>query len=542
MTPVSRLKSRMFSTLAAAALFAAPLAAGAETTSSLGFSPFAQAVAEAALPLDEVAAFYRETGYAPVWTGQSVAEKARLTALLKAIQHADEHGLPTSAYDTTELMAMMRHISSPRAQGRVEVELTNLFLTYAHQIQTGILEPSSIDKLMTRDPHRRDPVELLTGFLAADNPDAYMHSLIPSSDEYARLMHKKFEIERLIERGGWGPQVQASALKPGEQGASVVQLRNRLIAMGYLGRSATMTYDAEIQKAVQAFQENMGLNADGVAGPATIEAINVPATERLKSIVVAMERERWLSIDRKNRYIWVNLTDFTARIVDGGEITFETRSVIGATSYDRRTPEFSDVMEHMVINPSWYVPKSITRNEYLPAMIESQGAAASHLQIIDGAGRVVPRETINWEAVSTGYFPFDLKQPPSGGNALGLVKFMFPNKHNIYLHDTPSKSLFAREVRAFSHGCIRLQDPFDFAYALLAEQEEDPVDFFQSILRTGRETTVMLEHPVPVHLVYRTAFSDLRGHMGYRADIYGRDAKLWEALQDAGVRVPGINS
>ena len=542
MTPVSRLKTRLLSTLAAAALCAAPLVANAETTSSLGFSPFAQAVAEAALPLDEVAAFYRETGYAPVWTGQSAAEKARLTALLKAIQHADEHGLPTGAYDTTELLAMMRHISSPREQGRVEVELTNLFLTYAHQIQTGILEPSSIDKLMTRDPHRRDPVELLTGFLAADNPDAYMHSLIPSSDEYARLMHKKFEIERLIERGGWGPQVQASALKPGEQGASVVQLRNRLIAMGYLGRSATMTYDAEIQKAVQAFQENMGLNADGVAGPATIEAINVPATERLKSIVVAMERERWLSIDRKNRYIWVNLTDFTARIVDGGEITFETRSVIGATSYDRRTPEFSDVMEHMVINPSWYVPKSITRNEYLPAMIESQGAAASHLQIIDGAGRVVPRETINWEAVSTGYFPFDLKQPPSGGNALGLVKFMFPNKHNIYLHDTPSKSLFAREVRAFSHGCIRLQDPFDFAYALLAEQEEDPVDFFQSILRTGRETTVMLEHPVPVHLVYRTAFSDLRGHMGYRADVYGRDAKLWEALQDAGVRVPGINS
>ncbi|MEZ5767466.1 MAG: L,D-transpeptidase family protein [Paracoccaceae bacterium] len=542
MTPVSRLKTRLLSTIAAVALCAAPLAAGAQTQSSLGFSAFAQAVAEAALPLDEVAAFYRETGYTPVWTGQTAPEKARLTALLKAILHADEHGLPKSAYDTTQLTEMMRHISSPREQGKVEVELTNLFLTYAHQIQTGILEPSSIDKLMTRDPHRRDPVELLTGFIEAENPDAYMHSLIPQSDEYARLMHKKFEIERLVERGGWGPQVQVSALAPGDQGASVVQLRNRLIAMGYLGRSATMTYDAEIQKAVQEFQENMGLNADGVAGPATIEALNVPASERLKSIVVAMERERWLSIDRQDRYIWVNLTDFTARIVDGGEITFETRSVIGATAYDRRTPEFSDVMEHMVINPSWHVPKSIVRNEYLPAMIASQGAAAGHLQIIDGAGRVVPRETINWEAVSTGYFPFDLKQPPSGGNALGRVKFMFPNQHNVYLHDTPSKSLFAREVRAFSHGCIRLQDPFDFAYALLAEQEDDPVEFFQSILNTGRETTVMLEHPVPVHLVYRTAFSDLRGHMGYRADIYGRDAKLWEALQAAGVTVPELGS
>ena len=538
----SRLKMRLLSTMAAVALFTAPISAGAETASSLGFSAFAQAVAEAALQHDEVAAFYRETGYTPIWTGQSEAEKARLTALLKAILHADEHGLPKSAYDTTQLTRMMRNIASPRDQGRVEVDLTNLFLTYAHQIQTGILEPRSIDKLMTRDPHRRDPVELLTGFLEAENPDAYMHSLIPPSDEYARLMHKKFELERLIVRGGWGPQVQAGALKPGEQGAGVVQLRNRLIAMGYLGRSATMTYDGEIQRSVQLFQENMGLNADGVAGPATIEAINVPASERLRSIVVAMERERWLSIDRQGRYVWVNLTDFTARIVDGGEIIFETRSVVGANSFDRRTPEFSDVMEHMVINPSWYVPKSITRNEYLPAMIESQGAAAGHLQIIDGAGRVVPRETIDWEAVSTGYFPFDLKQPPSGGNALGRVKFMFPNQHNIYLHDTPSKSLFTREVRAFSHGCVRLQDPFDFAYALLAAQEEDPVGVFQSILRTGRETTVKLETPLPVHLVYRTAFSDLRGHMGYRADIYGRDAKLWAALQEAGVSLPGLGS
>jgi len=551
MTPLSRLKTRLLSTIAAAAIlaapiFAAPMAAAAETasstSSSLGFSAFAQAVAEAALRHDEVAAFYRETGYEPVWTGQTEAEKTRLTALLKAIMHAEEHGLPQSAYDTTQLTAMMRNISSPRDQGRVEVDLTNLFLTYAHQIQTGILEPSSIDKLMTRNPHRRDPVELLTGFLEAENPDAFMHSLIPSSDEYARLMHKKFEIERLVERGGWGPQVQAGALKPGEQGPGVVQLRNRLIAMGYLGRSATMTYDAEIQRAVQLFQENMGLNADGVAGPATIEAINVPALERLKSVVVAMERERWLSIDRKDRYIWVNLTDFTARIVDGGEITFETRSVVGANTFDRRTPEFSDVMEHMVINPSWYVPKSIARNEYVPAMIASQGTAAGHLQILDGAGRVIPRETIDWTVVTPSYFPFDLKQPPSGGNALGRVKFMFPNKHNIYLHDTPSKSLFSREVRAFSHGCVRLQKPFDFAYALLAAQEEDPEGTFQSILRTGRETTVKLETPLPVHLVYRTAFSDLRGHMGYRADIYGRDAKLWSALQDTGVSLPGLGS
>ncbi|MEJ2023264.1 MAG: L,D-transpeptidase family protein [Maritimibacter sp.] len=188
------------------------------------------------------------------------------------------------------------------------------------------------------------------------------------------------------------------------------------------------------------------------------------------------------------------------------------------------------------------MPRSIATNEYLPNMIQSQGQTARHLQLVDGRGNVVSRESIDWEAVTPAKFPFDLKQPPSRGNALGLVKFMFPNPYNIYLHDTPSKSLFARETRTFSHGCVRLGDPFDFAYALLAEQEDDPVSFFQSILRTGRETQVDLVNPVPVHLVYRTAFSNLRGEMSYRRDMYGRDAMVWSALQAAGVTLPGGES
>ncbi|WP_281841495.1 L,D-transpeptidase family protein [Sinisalibacter aestuarii] len=519
--------------------FAQPVQA--ENT-DLKFPAFAQAVAEAALGDSEVAAYYRANGYAPIWTGATEAERARLQALLKAILSASDHGLPVAAYDTTELTRMMRDISSPRAQGEVEVALTHLFLTYAHQIQTGILTPSDIDPGMTRDPHRRDGTEILNAFTAAENPEAFMHSLVPGSDEYARLMHKKFELERLIERGGWGQQVQAGALKPGESGLAVVQLRNRLIAMGYLSRSATITYDAAIQGAVQRFQEDAGLNADGVAGPATIDAINVPMEERLRSVIVAMERERWLSIDRSKRYIWVNLTDFTARVVDAGSITFETRSVVGQNRSDTRTPEFSDVMEHLIINPSWYVPRSISVGEYLPGMIASGGSGSGHLQLIDGAGRVVPRSAVNWEAYTPASFPYDLKQPPSRGNALGLVKFMFPNQHNVYLHDTPTKYLFDHETRAYSHGCIRLQKPFDFAYVLLAAQESDPKTFFQDILVTGRETQVNLVDPVPVHLVYRTAFSDLRGHMSYRADVYGRDAKVWAALEAAGVHLPGYES
>ncbi|HMS95857.1 MAG TPA: L,D-transpeptidase family protein, partial [Tabrizicola sp.] len=162
------------------------------------------------------------------------------------------------------------------------------------------------------------------------------------------------------------------------------------------------------------------------------------------------------------------------------------------------------------------------------------------LQVIDGRGRVVPRDAVDFTAYSAGTFPFDMRQPPSDGNALGLVKFMFPNPHNIYLHDTPSKSLFDKEVRAFSHGCIRVARPFDLAYFLLGMQSADPEGLFQNHLDTGKETQVDLEHPLPVHLVYFTAYPDAKGRMTYRNDIYGRDAHLFEALVEAGVVIPGV--
>jgi murein L,D-transpeptidase YcbB/YkuD len=191
-------------------------------------------------------------------------------------------------------------------------------------------------------------------------------------------------------------------------------------------------------------------------------------------------------------------------------------------------------MEHMVINPTWHVPRSITVKEYLPKM-QANRNAAGHLRLYDSRGREVSRGAVNFGAYSARSFPFALKQPPSGSNALGLVKFMFPNKWNIYLHDTPQKELFSREKRDFSHGCIRLQQPFEFAYELLSRQEADPKAFFHSVLGTGRETYVQLEEHVPVHLIYRTAVTRADGRMQYRSDVYGRDARIWEALERAGV-------
>ena len=252
-----------------------------------------------------------------------------------------------------------------------------------------------------------------------------------------------------------------------------------------------------------------------------------------------MERERWINRPRGERHIWVNITDFTAKIIDNGVETFSTRSVVGARASDRVTPEFSDVMEFMVINPSWYVPRSIITKEYLP-QLQANPNAARNLLITDSRGRVVDRSTADFSGYTANNFPYSMREPPSQGNALGLVKFMFPNRHNIYLHDTPSKSLFGREVRAYSHGCVRLADPFDFAYALLARQTSDPQEFFQSRLRTGREQRVDLADPVPVHLIYRTAYTQAEGRTQYRRDIYGRDGRIWNALAREGVALRAI--
>jgi murein L,D-transpeptidase YcbB/YkuD len=207
--------------------------------------------------------------------------------------------------------------------------------------------------------------------------------------------------------------------------------------------------------------------------------------------------------------------------------------------HDRRSPEFSDEMEHMVINPSWYVPRSIITKEYLPKL-QANPYAVSHIELTDSRGRVVNRGAVDFTQFSKRSFPFAMRQPPSKSNALGLVKFMFPNKYNIYLHDTPQKHLFARETRAYSHGCIRLAKPFEFAYTILSRQESDPKGYFHSVLNTGKETKVVLDQKIPVHIIYRTAFTTPRGQTEFRRDVYGRDAKIWKALERVGVALPTV--
>lgn len=502
---------------------------------------FKQSVAAATYGSEHLGTFYRENAYQPVWTGDGPAFQARRAALISALRNTDVHGLPSGRYDVAALIEQMSQAKTRQDLAQVEVAMSRAFLKLARDLQSGIVRPSDIDaEFMVRKVERPDPVATLSGLIGAE-PNAYLRGLAPASPQYRALQKEKMNLEALLAQGGWGAGIPSGKLELGSEGQGVIALRNRLVAMGYMRPSAGRGFDTTMQSAVQAFQAAHGLKQDGVAGPGTIEEMNRSVSDRLKSVIVALERERWLPEKRGTRHVLVNQTDFSAKIVDDGRITFETRAVIGKNTHDRQSPEFSDEMEHMVINPSWYVPRSIIGKEYLPKL-QANPYAVGHLEITDRRGRVVNRGAVDFTQYSRRNFPFAMRQPPSTKNALGLVKFMFPNKYNIYLHDTPQKSLFARETRAFSHGCIRLAQPFDFAYALLAKQEENPKAFFHRVLDTKRETKVELEQKVPVHLIYRTAFVGADGKAQFRRDVYGRDAKIWKALNRAGVVLPGVQS
>ena len=506
----------------------------AEIAVAQQFPAFRQTLAESVASDAKTSGFYRERDYAPLWTGAEHAE--RRTALLNALARAHEHGLPSARYDAPGLIAAFEAVESERDRARLEAKVTKVFLQYARDITSGVLDPRQIDRSIVRALPRPDPEKLLTEF-AGSAPVTFIRNLAPKAPEYARLFRARQELEGVIAAGGWGPTVPEARFTPGTSGREVIALRNRLIAMGYLARSATASYDASLQSAVLNFQINHGLEADGIAGAATVRALNVPPEERLKSVIVAMERERWLNIPRGDRHIWVNLTDFTSKIIDHDQVTFETVSVIGAQVSDRQTPEFSDKMTYMEINPDWTLPRSIIARSYWGALASG---GARHLQIVDARGRVVPREAVNFARYTPANFPFNVRQPPGPSNALGEVKFMFPNPYAIYLHDTPERHLFRTTVRTHSSGCIRLNDPRDFAYELLSRQTSDPQGLYHSTLNTRQQTRVYLDEPVPVHLVYRTAFTNVRGALNFRDDMYGRDAKIYDALLRAGAVENGL--
>lgn len=484
----------------------------------------------------EAKQFYANNKFQPIWVGSK--NKARMKALINAVSTASEHGLPTAQYQILELKSALSKARGTDGAA-AEAFATKIFLKYAHDLSSGVLEPKKVDKEIAVQPPRRSELALLDA-ISRSSPSGFFKALAPKHPEYARLIKEKRRLEKILGQGGYGPKVPVATLKPGTSSKNITKMRARLSALGYGRLGADPAFDDRLKKVVQQFQTDYGLSVDGVAGPGTIKVMNTSAEHRLRQVLVNLERERWMNRARGKRYIVVNLADFSFNLYDNDRVSFTSATVIGKVAKDR-TPEFHDEMTHMVVNPTWHVPRSIAGKEYLPILKKDPGFLARRgMRMVGSNGKAVNPANVNLADYNEKNFPYRIKQKSSKGNALGLVKFIFPNKYNIYLHDTPSKSLFKRETRAFSHGCIRVQKPFEFAYKLLDKQTSDPEGAFKGWLKTGREQYVNLEQPVPVYLNYRTAFFKENGRVNYRKDIYGRDKTIFNALSKAGVALEAV--
>jgi len=496
-------------------------------------------VAKAGKNAKGIKAFYASINYKPIWVGNK--NKARRKALMAALKSSGDHGLPTARYNVKQLDAALKSARGAQNIGAAEVLATKTYLQYAHDVSSGAVNPKKIDPELAVDRPRRGDEALLAA-LVKSSPANFIKSLQPQSKEYQLLMAEKKKLERALGAAGGVQTIPTRTLKLGSSNTSVVLLRQRLTTLGYGNLGNAPKFDAELKAAVQKFQTASGLSADGVAGPGTIGRLNQGPQDKLVKVLVNLERERWMNFPRGDRNVFVNQASFTVYLMDNGRASFETRAVIGKRKEDR-TPEFYDEMTHLVVNPTWHVPRSIAGKEYLPIIRKDPGfLKRRNMVMISQSGKSVNPASVNLSGYNAKTFPYYIKQRPDPKNALGRVKFMFPNKYNIYLHDTPSKSLFNREVRAFSHGCVRLQKPFEFAHKLLEKQTSNPKGAFNAWLETGKEQYVNLAAPVPVYLTYRTAYFGDAQSASFYPDIYGRDAKVFRALSKAGVSLRAVQS
>ncbi|WBU65428.1 L,D-transpeptidase family protein [Paracoccus aerodenitrificans] len=505
-----------------------PAAAQAFPAPKLEFSAFEMQLAQTVASDPGLAAFYGAHDLKPVFTGPGA--ESRRNALIEAVSTAPDHGLPPDRYATAGL-----NLSGDAMDVASEVSFARLLSRWANDVSNGLVDPAGTAAMNKREVIPVDMEALLVEMTTGD-PAAALAELPPQDPAYLQLMEMLAGQARLIAPAGT-PMVSEGLYRPGSQGQGVRDLRTRLQAIGFAPETPPedeQVFDENLRQTVAEYQKAAGLPVDGIAGPKTIGQLNGTSTgPQTRRLMIAMERLRWLNgHDLNTRMIWVNIPSYMAEIREDGRATFTTRVVVGESDPDWQTPEFSDRMEFVVPNPSWNVPRSIAAESYLPRL-RANRYAVSHLDVVDRRGRVIPRENIDFSQYSDRNFPYFLRQKPSPDNALGLVKFLFPNKWNIYLHDTPSKGLFGNSNRAASHGCIRVARPFDLAYELLRGNSDNPQALFQRMLDTGEEKWLKLDDTIPVHLVYFTSIPGPDGQLLNYRDIYGRDGPLWAAMQKA---------
>lgn len=488
---------------------------------------------------DALSRFYRERNYTLAWS-----HAADRLALLKTIAAAERHGLAPADYNLGQLERVATRDTSEldaEAQADIDLLLTDSALLLASHLRHGKVNAESLHPEPSADHPDRNIENLLTRALESGDVGVALSRLAPSDPGYQQLLDARAFMAALMGTP-WQSIGEGTTIRPGGVDMRLTLIRQRLSALGdhavvddHRARVGIPRYDPELVQAVQRFQARHGLDDDGLIGRDTLAALNLTPSERLARIDANLERWRWLPDTPGDTHIVVNIAGFELTMIRNGEVVLRTRVIVGRPY--RPTPLFSDSIRHLVFNPSWTVPRSIMIEDQLPIIRQNPGYLRNlGFSLYRGWGpdrEPVDPDSVDWWALSEDYFPFQLIQEPGPSNALGQVKFMFPNEFDVYLHDTPARHLFSRSRRSFSSGCIRVENSLELARQLLKHQNGWSPNRLSSVLDSRELTTVHLQTPVPVHLEYWTAWVDEAGTLQLRDDIYQRNGAVIAALETA---------
>lgn len=486
---------------------------------------------------DQVSRYYWQRDFRPAWFNRD-GILIEASELLHMLRRAESEGLPLSDYPLAAIeQRLFGVIDDPLQLAQLDLLLTDSFFHYSLNVHSGRFDPRRAggDWFIPYTP--LDAAALLTPALEQQNLLALLTGLPPPHAGYRRLRAALLHYRAIAAQGGWPAVEGGEILRPGAREPRVAQLRRRLWLSGDLPSAQVAEperFDGALRRAVRQFQQRHGLQADGSVGAATLAVLNVPVEARIRQIEANMERWRWLPRQLEPRHIRVNMAGYELQVIEGEQTVLHMRVIVGRDY--RQTPVFTSAMTSLVLNPHWYVPRSIFRDDILPRLRrdpEYLGRLGMRLfSSLNGNGSEVDAASVDWATVDGDSFPYILRQGPGPQNALGRIKFLLPNRYGIFLHDTPERALFSQPARAFSSGCIRLEDPIELARYVLADEERWSRASLEAAIAQGRPLGLTLPKPIPVYLVYWTAWVDEAGVLQLRDDIYGRDRRLLELWQE----------
>jgi murein L,D-transpeptidase YcbB/YkuD len=479
-----------------------------------------------------IADFYAQRGFRPAWERPEQAE-----ALLALVERSRSHGLDPNDYHGELLQRAAAGAALGDAADR-ELVFTDALVRLAYHLRFGKADPRELypDWNFSRTLGAIEPVAALEALVASARLAAAVERLGPQLVIYRDLREALARYRTIAAAGGWPQIPPGPTLDPGMRDPRVAALRVRLVASGDLAHTEVAEpefFDAPLDAAVRRFQSRHALDEDGRVGRKTIAALNVGVAQRIGEIRANLERLRWVAQDIAGDFLIVDIAGFAASLYLDGNLAWHSRVVVGRPF--RRTPAFRATMDHLVLNPTWTVPPTIFREDVLPKLVRDPGYLAAHdMYVVDRTGRPVDAAAIDWSEYLARGFPHEIVQAPGAGNPLGQVKFMFPNSHSVYLHDTPAKELFERSERAFSSGCIRIERPIELATLLLDDPDRWSADALAAavaaLAATGESRIVPVRRKVAVLLLYFTAAPYGDGDVQFRRDLYGRDARVLAAL------------